>query len=677
MACYFTPIFGAIVADSFLGKFRTILYISILYAIGNVILSYASYIEQEVLSVIGLVLIAIGTGGIKPCVSAFGGDQFKPGQEKELSQFFAIFYFSINAGSLVSTALTPIFREDVSCSPRGDCFPLAFGVPAGLMLLAVLVFFVGKSLYTIIPAAKGNIVVKVVDCVFVSIRRRRVNLRITFMLFRALCFAKFVIHSMGAKRRNIGLIMPITNMMYAITTYLFVKAYELILFRLKPKLINEVKAVMRVLFLYLPLPVFWALFDQQGSRWTLQALKMNGNLFNVYTVKPDQIQAINPILIIVMIPLFEYFIYPFLEKCKILTRPLQRITVGGLLAASSFVLAAFVQIAIDKSLPQLPATGFGEITVVNGAQCTFIADNVTISKLGLHTFTLKANQTHTLNFMLKLSQCENAAPDLESAETIILQSQERKIFFVTPQRKANDWSLHAKLYNHSLQKPPKGAFVRLFYDFTQFSDSSDENATLTLKNNKNEYPVHIHKAEKGATEMIEVDLNKGGREYSLFLNKSEPLARFKLESGAFDILVISSTSNSTQFASHRVVDANEVNIFWQSFQYIVITAGEVMFSITGLEFSYSQAPSSMKSVLQAAWLLTVAFGNLLVVIIIEYLVFEKQTYEFFFFAGLMALDMLVFAIMAYFYVYVEADRDERTEKKENCVNNGYDEESKF
>ena len=89
-------------------------------------------------SIVGLLLIAIGTGGIKPCVSAFGGDQFKlPQQEKQLQQFFSIFYFSINSGSLISTFITPILREDVQCLEQDSCYPLAFGIPAILMIVAV------------------------------------------------------------------------------------------------------------------------------------------------------------------------------------------------------------------------------------------------------------------------------------------------------------------------------------------------------------------------------------------------------------------------------------------------------------------------------------------------------------------------------------------------------------
>lgn len=127
--------------------------------------------------------------------------------------------------------------------------------------------------------------------------------------------------------------------------------FKLKLSLLQPKLIIDVKRVNRLLFLYIPLPLFWALFDQQGSRWTLQAGKMDGKLSDSVSVKPDQMQAINAILIVIMIPIFEYGIYPFLARFNILTRPLQRMTVGGLLAAVSFVLAAFIQLKIENSTP--------------------------------------------------------------------------------------------------------------------------------------------------------------------------------------------------------------------------------------------------------------------------------------------------------------------------------------
>jgi len=87
-------------------------------------------------SILGLFLIALGTGGIKPCVSAFGGDQFiLPQQERQLAMFFSLFYFAINTGSLISTVLTPVIR-DTKCF-ENDCYFVAFLVPAILMILSI------------------------------------------------------------------------------------------------------------------------------------------------------------------------------------------------------------------------------------------------------------------------------------------------------------------------------------------------------------------------------------------------------------------------------------------------------------------------------------------------------------------------------------------------------------
>lgn len=129
-------------ADSLLGKFRTIFYVSMIYAVGNVVLSLSAIgplnLPDRGFSILGLLLIALGTGGIKPCVSAFGGDQFiLPQQELQLATFFSMFYFSINAGSLISTSITPVLREKVHCFDEDSCFSLAFGVPGVLMVVSI------------------------------------------------------------------------------------------------------------------------------------------------------------------------------------------------------------------------------------------------------------------------------------------------------------------------------------------------------------------------------------------------------------------------------------------------------------------------------------------------------------------------------------------------------------
>ena len=138
-------------------------------------------------------------------------------------------------------------------------------------------------------------------------------------------------------------------------------------------------------------------------------------------------------------------------------------------------------------------------------------------------------------------------------------------------------------------------------------------------------------------------------DYKVFVDGVEA-AQTTLKTGGVYTIVIDEL-NAQQYRADVIIvtDPNSMNILWLIPQYVVMTLGEVMFSVTGLEFSYSQAPVTMKSVLQACWLLTVAIGNVIVVIIAELALFDSQASEFFLFAGLMFVDMLVFMWLAYRY----------------------------
>lgn len=138
----FMCIFGGILSDVWWGKFKTIFILSIVYALGSTIVSISSIptlnLPPRTLLIVGLVFIAVGAGGIKPCVSAFGADQFKlPEQKAQIATFFSLFYASINMGAFLTHVFTPILRSDVHCFEQNDCYPLAFGVPAILMLIAI------------------------------------------------------------------------------------------------------------------------------------------------------------------------------------------------------------------------------------------------------------------------------------------------------------------------------------------------------------------------------------------------------------------------------------------------------------------------------------------------------------------------------------------------------------
>ena len=151
-SAYFFPVLGAIVADAFLGKYRTIMLLSIVYCIGHgalALIDMPSSFLQATLDpkgwlIAGLFLIALGSGGIKPCVSAHVGDQFGKSNSHLLARVFGWFYFSINFGSFFSTLLTPWLLKHYGPG-------WAFGVPGILMAIATFVFWLGRHRYIHIP----------------------------------------------------------------------------------------------------------------------------------------------------------------------------------------------------------------------------------------------------------------------------------------------------------------------------------------------------------------------------------------------------------------------------------------------------------------------------------------------------------------------------------------------
>ncbi|MEQ1839593.1 MAG: POT family MFS transporter, partial [Verrucomicrobiales bacterium] len=263
---YLTPIVGALLADLFFGKYRIIMALSIVYCLGHGALALMGLAgEAGTWLVAGLWLIAIGSGGIKPCVSAHVGDQFGRLNRDLIPRIFNWFYWSINLGAFVSTLLTPWLLEWYG--PHW-----AFGVPGFLMALATFVFWMGRWKFVHIPAKGGS-------------------------------FLRELASGPG------------------------------------------LKAIGKLCTIYLFVAIFWALFDQSGSSWVLQAENMDLNWLGVEWL-PSQIQALNPILILTFIPLFSYVVYPIIDRFFPLT-PLRKIAIGLFIMVISFVLVAIAQMKID------------------------------------------------------------------------------------------------------------------------------------------------------------------------------------------------------------------------------------------------------------------------------------------------------------------------------------------
>lgn len=468
---YACPMVGAIIADRFLGKYLTILELSLVYCAGHAVLSLT---EGSLVGLwFGLALLAVGSGGIKPCTSAHVGDQFGKGNWFRLSTIYQVFYFMINFGSTLSTLLIPwvfdLHKTRTDFIGRYS-ISIAFAIPGVLMALATLVFFMGRNVFVHVPPDPGGKLGLLDVCssflLFMSFGHLFFTERLPWwaMLLVSAAFLAAGLLVFAARQRRKEDDGFLAVMLYSLWAWFSGKGREQggpslppdddlsrsrflapAVRRFGAETVRGPHAVLKIMSIFIMVSIFWALFDQSGSSWVRQAEMMQTVEVLGFKILPAQLQALNPVLVMLLIPVMNYGVYPLVERLGVRTTSLRRMTAGMLLAAFSFVAVAFIQIAIEKA-------GVGK-----------------------------------------------------------------------------------------------------------------------------------------------------------------------------------------------------VNILWQSVPYVIITVSEVLVSITGLEFAYSQAPKRMKSTIMGFWYLTVAFGNMLVSLLAEF--GKLPLIQFFWvFAGLMAISGVLFGARAYFFV---------------------------
>lgn len=382
--CYLTPLLGGLVADQYWGKYKTICILSLVYILGNTIISYGSYILDDTMraykvTLFGLLMVAFGTGGIKPCVSSICGDQFRADDEEVRSQFFNAFYFVINLGSMVSSFLTPKLRamsgagvvleeipllesdihgfnettdfwgsenvdfsyqiyllifftqiskppfhilstsflesvcERLSIGPDSRCYSLSFGLPSALMVVALLLFVLGSKLYIKKPPA-GSVIKEI---------------------------------SVNAGVRIYSKVIPTLRAKAKWTT--------------KPvQARNDTKRIFSMLAWILPIAGFWSIFDLAGTRLTFICKQIDSTIYSPITrwlflcsdtnwIKEDQVEAINPFILLCLVPLYSTLVFPFFEKLfRFKFTRLRQMTTGmfGLIICCFYIYA--LQKKIDE-----------------------------------------------------------------------------------------------------------------------------------------------------------------------------------------------------------------------------------------------------------------------------------------------------------------------------------------
>jgi POT family proton-dependent oligopeptide transporter len=537
---YLFPLLGAVIADRLFGKYNVIFWVSLLYCVGHGALAVAgwqarlgSFEAAEMWFYAGLALIAVGAGGIKPCVSANVGDQFTAKNRHLVERVFQIFYFSINYGSFFSTLLIPVLYDHVG--PE-----VAFGIPGVLMGVATFVFWLGRNRFVHMPPQPGGAL---------GLLDAAVTTLLLSPIF-ALIIGYFVLWEHWTPPSGTEGLSSVAGFLatYAwlpIST-LIAFAIGILLFRQRQRLQPDTTsflpvllwslrnrqnrqpgqsffdpararfgeeagdgppAVLRLVLVFSMVSVFWALFDQHSSTWVEQARRMD---------------------LVLHVP-------KWLGRWALVATILLSLYAGVWL---------FLWVS-NRPLPRRATVVAIAIAVLAGLAAA-VADLVGRE---MQTITMSPAQLPTLNPLLVMII-------IPALNVLVYAPLRRRGFEVRP-----------------LQKMATGMFVAA--------------------------------AAFAAAALLQAAIERAGE--------------------------------------------GSVHAVWQVIQYVLITTAEVLVSITGLEFAYTQAPRAMKSTIMGFWLFFIALGNLLVAFLAPLQTTLPLSQFFWLFAILMGVAAILFAIIARFY----------------------------
>jgi len=563
---YAFPLLGAIIADRLLGKYRTIIWVSLIYCAGHAVLAVAGRLgvmerfdAAEMSMYLGLGLIAVGSGGIKPCVSANVGDQFTAANAHLVTKVFQIFYFIINYGSFFSTVLTPLLLRRYG--PE-----IAFGVPGVLMGIATFVFWLGRNKFVQVPPKPGG-------------KLGLFDTLVTTLLFTplfALILGYFVLweHFLAAAQatdKRLGLefagvtgkligeyfvqywwlpmsavaalvlgfvLFAMRQRIEASNGFLPVLLYNFTHQRERQPGMNFFDvgrarygeeagdgpgAVLKIMVVFSMVSVFWALFDQHASTWIDQAKLMALTIVVPAYLGYWALAATLGLSVYAGIWLF----------CWIGNRPLPRVITQAIIAVT--IVTGVLSVALDRVGPAV----------------------------GTLVETANAEPAHGRNLSIPMD-----AAQLSAMNPLF-------VMIVIP---ALNFLVYAPLRKRGIEiKPLQKMTVGMFLTALAFV----------------------------AAAVLQQAIQAAGD--------------------------------------------GEVHSLWQIVQYFIMTIAEVLVSVTGLEFAYTQAPRAMKSTIMGFWLLCVTFGNLLVAFLAPLQKTLPLSSFFWLFAGLMAVAAIIFMFLAMRY----------------------------
>ncbi|KAH7656141.1 Proton-dependent oligopeptide transporter family protein [Dioscorea alata] len=354
--CYLTPLIGAVLADAYWGRYWTIAVFSTIYFVGMGTLTLSASVPafkpsgcvasvcpeatavQYTIFFLGLYLIALGTGGIKPCVSSFGADQFDDTDVNERikkGSFFNWFYFSINIGALISSSLL-VWVQD-NCG-----WGLGFGIPTLFMGLAIGSFFCGTPLYRF-QKPGGSPLTRMCQVVVASVRKWSVPVPLdSSVLYEletsAIEGSRKIEHSDELKFLDKAATLSDSD----VKTQSFTNAWRLC----TVTQVEELKILVRMFPIWASGILFSAVYAQISTMFVEQGMVMDTSIGS-FTIPPASLSTFDVVSVIVWVPIYDRIIVPIARKFTGKERgfsELQRMGIGLFISILSMIAAAVVEI---------------------------------------------------------------------------------------------------------------------------------------------------------------------------------------------------------------------------------------------------------------------------------------------------------------------------------------------
>ncbi|XVE52294.1 hypothetical protein DITRI_Ditri02bG0111100 [Diplodiscus trichospermus] len=390
------PLLGAFIADSYLGRFKTILASSFIYFLGMVLLSLSVSIipvpSRKAVFFTALYVLAVGEGGHKPCVQTFAADQFdenNPEEKAAKSSFFNWWYLGIVTGASVAIVVVIYLQDNVS-------WTAGFGLLAGSLAVALALFLIGIKRYRK-QRPTGSPFTTVAQVLVAAAKKWRLS---ETHGGRGICYEDDRGGShVQSQTRNRNLVR--TKQFRFLDKAMIIDSEDALSKTRNPwrlcslNQVEEVKLVLRLIPIWLGCLMFSAVITQLHTFFTKQGSTMLRSIGPSFQVPPAALQSLVGLTILIAVPIYDRVFVPIARK--ITGHPsgitmLQRIGIGLFVSILNMVVAGLVETArvntagkhslIDTPkavvpmsvwwlLPQYVLTGVGDVFTIVGLQELF------------------------------------------------------------------------------------------------------------------------------------------------------------------------------------------------------------------------------------------------------------------------------------------------------------------